>query len=119
MLFVLALDPIENVFLYFDLYGHGKLDLEFIHGRVEKCVGSNTICQKKVHISEAEIAEENNRTMGFGDKGLFLCRHIYLCKQLLPQINSCCQEVMQNNEMTSPWSNHCWMPVASIKTTTR
>ena len=74
---------------------------------------------KKVHISEAEIAEENNRTMGFGDKGLFLCRHIYLCKQLLPQINSCCQEVMQNNEMTSPWSNHCWMPVASIKTTTR
>ena len=23
---------------------------------------------------------------------------------------------MQNNEMTSPWSNHCWMLVASGKT---
>ena len=51
---------------------------------------------------EAEIAGENNRTTSFGEKGLFICRQIYLCKQLLPQINSCCQEVMQNNEMTSP-----------------
>ena len=75
--------------------------------------------RKKVRISEAEIAEENNRTMSFGEKGLFICRLVYLCKQLLLQINSCCQEVMQNNEMTSPWSNHCWMLVASIKTTTR
>ena len=58
MLFVLALDPIGNVFLYFDLYGHGKLDLNFVHGRAEKCVGSNQICPKKVYISEAEIAEE-------------------------------------------------------------
>ena len=64
------------------------------------------ICPQKVHISEAEIAEENN---SFGEKGLFICRHIYLCKQLLPQINSCCQEVMQNNEMISPWSNPCLM----------
>ena len=118
MLFVLALDPIENVFLHFDLYGHRKLGLEFVHGRAEKCVGSNNTCPKKVYISEVEIAEENNRTMSSGEKG-FTCRHIYLCKQLLPQINSCCQEVMQNNEMTSPWSNHCWMLAASIKTTTR
>ena len=50
---------------------------------------------------------------------MFICRHIYLCKQLLPQINSCCQIVMQNNEMTSPWSNHCRTLVASRKTTAR
>ena len=33
-----------------------------------------------VHISWAEIAEENNVTTSFGEKGLFICRHIYLCK---------------------------------------
>ena len=88
-------------------------------GRAGKCVGSNIISPKKVHISEAEITEENNRTTTFGEKGLFIYRHIHLCEQLLLQINSCCQEVMQNNEMTSPWSNHCLMLVASIKTTTR
>ena len=32
-----------------------------------------------VHISLAEIAEENNITTSFGEKGLFICRHIYLC----------------------------------------
>ena len=32
-----------------------------------------------VHI-KAEIAEENNVTTSFGEKGLFICRHIYLCK---------------------------------------
>ena len=69
--------------------------------------------KKKVHVTEVEIAKENNRTLSFGEKGVFICRHIYLCKQLLPQINSCCQEVMQNNEMNSPWSNHCLMLVAS------
>ena len=103
----------------FYLPGHGKLDLEFVHGGVEKCVGSSRICPKKgVHIT-GKIVEENNRTMSFREKGLFVSGHIYLGKQLLLQINSCCQEVMQNNEMTSPWSNHCWMLVASIKTTTR
>ena len=62
---------------------------------------------KKVHISETEIAEENKRTVSFGEKACLVCRHVYLCKQLLPQINSCCQEMMQNNEMTSLWSDHC------------
>ena len=33
-----------------------------------------------VHISLAEIAKENNITTSFGEKGLFICRHIYLCK---------------------------------------
>ena len=42
-----------------------------------------------VHISQAKIAEENNFTTSFGEIGLFICRHIYLYKQLLPQINSC------------------------------
>ena len=94
MLFVLTLDHIGNVFLYFDLYGHGKLDLKFVHGKAEKCVGSNKICLNKVYISEDEIAEENNRTTSFGEKGLFICRHIYLGEQLLSQINSYCQVVM-------------------------
>ena len=53
-------------------------------------------------MSEAEIAEENNRTTSFGENGLFICGQIYFGKQLLPQINNCCQEVLQNNEMTSP-----------------
>ena len=34
-------------------------------------------------------------------KGWLSCRHICLGKQLLQQINICCQEVMQNNKMTS------------------
>ena len=34
--FVLNLDHIGNVFLYFDLYRHGKLDLKFVHDRAEK-----------------------------------------------------------------------------------
>ena len=38
MLFVLIPDHIGNVVLYFDLYGHGKLDLRFVHGRAEKCI---------------------------------------------------------------------------------
>ena len=94
MLFILTLDHIGNIFLYFDLYGNGKSDLKFVHGRVEKCVGSNKICPKNVYISEAEIAEKNDRTTSFGEKGLFICGHIYSGKQLLPQINNCCEEVM-------------------------
>ena len=47
-----------------------------------------------VHISKAEIAEENDRTTSFREKSLFICRHIYLHKQLLPQINRCCQVMM-------------------------
>ena len=49
------------------------------------------IVLEMVHISWAEIAEENNRTKSFRKKSLFICRQTYLCKQLLPQINSCCQ----------------------------
>ena len=48
-------------------------------------------------------------------KGLFICGHIYLVKQLLPQTNNCCQEVLQSNGMTFPGSNQCWMLVASKK----
>ena len=50
------------------MYGHGELDLKFLHGRAEKCVGSNKVCPSKLHISEAEIAQENNRTTSFGEK---------------------------------------------------
>ena len=58
MLFVLILDNIGKVFLYFDLHGHGKLNLKFVYGRAEKCVGNNKICPNKLRISEAEIAEK-------------------------------------------------------------
>ena len=44
MLFFLTLDHIGNAFLYLDLYGHGKLDLMFVH----RGVGwSSKICPKK------------------------------------------------------------------------
>ena len=58
----------------------------FVHGRVKSVLEATRFVEKKVYISEAEIAEENNRTMTFEEKGLFTCRHVYLCKQLLPQI---------------------------------
>ena len=73
MLFVLTLDHTKNVFLCLIIYGHRKLDLKFVHGRAEI----------EVYTSEAEIAEENSRTMSFGKKGLFTCGHIYFDKQLL------------------------------------
>ena len=62
----------------FYLYGHGKLDLKFVSDRVEKLVGSNKICPKKVYTFVAEIAEENNRTTSFGEK-----RFVYLRMDLL------------------------------------
>ena len=31
----------------------------------------------------AKIVEENNKTTSFGEKGLFIYRHIYLGKQML------------------------------------
>ena len=43
-----------------------------------------------VRIWKAEIAAESIETTSSGDKGLFICRHNYLCKQLLLQINSSC-----------------------------
>ena len=88
MLSVLTLDHIENVFLYsvFSiLYGHGKLDLKFVHGRAEKRDESTKICPKKMFTSEAEIAEELSRTTSFGENGLFSCGHICFGKQLLPR----------------------------------
>ena len=44
--------------LHFYLYGHGKLDLKFVHGMAEKCVGRNKVCPTKVHMSQAKITEE-------------------------------------------------------------
>ena len=57
--------------------------------------------QKMVYTSVAEIAEENSRTTSFGDDGLFSCGHICSGKQLLPQINNCCREMIQNSKITS------------------
>ena len=45
MLFVLALDHIGNVFLYFDLYGHRKLDLKFVHGKQKSVLEATRFVQ--------------------------------------------------------------------------
>ena len=50
--------------------------------------------------SKAENAEKI-LTTSFRENGSFSCRHMCLGKQLLPQINVCCREVMQNNKMSS------------------
>ena len=81
------------------MYGHGKLDLKFVHGRAEnRGWKKQDLSINCVHI--VEIVEENKRTTRFGEKGLFICGYIYFGKQLLPQINVCCREVMQNNKVT-------------------
>ena len=49
-------------------------------------------------------------TTSFREKGSFSCRHICLGKQLLPKINICCREVMQNNKddfMGQPLMDAC------------
>ena len=43
--------------MFFNLYGHGKLDLKLVHGRAEKLVGGNKVCLKKVYTSEDENVE--------------------------------------------------------------
>ena len=35
---MLPLDPIRKWLCYFVMYGHGKLDFRFVHGRAEKCI---------------------------------------------------------------------------------
>ena len=70
---MLLLNPIENDFAILFRMAMEKLDLRFVHG------GPKSVSEM-VHISQAEIVEENNVTMSFGEKGLFICRHIYLCK---------------------------------------
>ena len=61
----------------------------FMAGQKSKLAATRFV-QNKVCISKAEITKENNRTTSFVEKGLFICGHIYLGKQLLLQINSCC-----------------------------
>ena len=57
--------------LFLLLYGHGKLDLKFVHGGAKKRVESTKACPKEMYTSEAEIAEEISRTTSFGENGLF------------------------------------------------
>ena len=47
VLFVLTLDHIGNAFLYFDLYGHGKLNLKFVHGRAKSRLEATRFVQKR------------------------------------------------------------------------
>ena len=61
---------------------------------------------KKLYISSRNRRETTN----FGEKGLLVCRHVYFGKQLLPQINDCCREMLQNNEdfpMVQPLLDAC------------
>ena len=54
--------------LYFDLYRHGNLDFKFVFDRAKSVLEATRFVQRKVYISEAEIAEENNRTTSYGEK---------------------------------------------------
>ena len=60
----------------------------FVAGPKRKLEATRFVQKRCTYL--AEIAEENNRTTSFGEKGLFIYRHIYLGKQLLLQINNCC-----------------------------
>ena len=40
-------DHIENVFLYFDLHSHGKLDLKFVRGRAESVLEATRFSQRR------------------------------------------------------------------------
>ena len=87
--------------MFFILYDHGKLDLKFVPRKGRKVAWKQKGLFKKVYTSEAEIADENNRTTSFGENGLFSCGHICFGKQLPPKINICCGEAMQNSKITS------------------
>ena len=57
--------------LLFVMYGHGKLDLRFVHGTAEKCI-------EMVHISKAEIAEENNLPQVLEKRFVYLQTHLLM-----------------------------------------
>ena len=78
------------------MYGHGKLDLKFVHGNAKIGVKATRLDQI-VYTSKAETAEEDNKPRVLEKKFVRLRAH----KQLLLQINIYCAEVTQNNEMTS------------------
>ena len=61
----------------FDRYSHGKLDLKFVHGRPKSRLEATRLVQERCTYLRSKIAEENNRTTNFGEKGLFICGHIY------------------------------------------
>ena len=64
---MLPLDLIRKWLCYFVMYGHGKLDLRFVHGRAKMCIGKGAV----------EIAEENNRTTSFREKSFaYLQTHL-------------------------------------------
>ena len=71
--------------MFFILYCHGKLDLSLFMSGPKSRLEATRFVQKRC----AEIAEENSRTIGFGENGLFNCGRICFGKQLLPQINIC------------------------------
>ena len=78
MLFVLTIDHIKNVFLCFlKLNGHGKLDLKFVHGRVENWVGSNKICPKRCIDLRLKLLRKIVEPGVLEKIGLFSCGHIY------------------------------------------
>ena len=58
----------------------------FMAGPTSKLEATRFVQKRCTYL--AEIAEE--KATSFGEKGLFICRHIYLGKQLLLQINNCC-----------------------------
>ena len=105
----------------FNLYGQ---TLSLFMAGPTSVLESTRFLQKKCTYQRPKSLGNNNRTKTpVGEKGLFICGQICLCKQLLPQINSCCQEEI--GKLTK-WHPHgptiVWClskKVASRKTTTR
>ena len=60
----------------------------FIAGPKNKLEATRFLRKRCTYL--AEIAEENYRTTSFWEIGLFIYRHVYLGKQLLPKLSNCC-----------------------------
>ena len=91
--------------MFFNLYGHGKLDLSlFMAGPISRLEARRFVQKRFTHQRPKLPRKINNRNTSFREKGFsfrFSCRHICLGKQWLPQKDICCREVVQDNKITS------------------
>ena len=89
------------------MLSHGKLDLSYCFGGAKNCVDL-------LHISVVEIAEEIICHEFW--RNMFVYSQTHLLMQAIASANKqLLSVVMQDNELTSSWSNHFRMLVASRK----
>ena len=90
------------------MLSHGKLDLSYFYfGGAENCVDL-------LYISVAEIAEEIICHEFWRNMFVYLQTHL-LMQAIASANKQLLSVVMQDNELTSSWSNHFMMLVASRK----